>query len=237
MAFFTHRVDTNTKRGKWLMHRNDTADRPGPAAPGLSATLRDRTAGTHGAAEAAMRHDFGRADASAYLAVLRGLLVFHESVARFSWDTVASELDQDMATLVPVQSLRRDICSMAGQPASSGGSRRAGSQRPAPPILRDQLQGGREARVGAAYVAAGSVLGGRVIAAGLAAGDGRDFPRSFFASDGVDIRRRWRQFTTALDEFGEAGADPDRVVTGALGAFAFIGEILSSSAAPVAAAR
>jgi hypothetical protein len=44
-----------------------------------------------------MRLDFGRPDASEYLAVLNGLLIFHTAVAEFSRETVARELGPDIA--------------------------------------------------------------------------------------------------------------------------------------------
>ena len=50
---------------------------------------------------------------------------------------------------------------------------------------------------------------------------------SFFASDRLDLGRLWRQFKTALDVFGESGADSARVIAGALAAYALIRDILS----------
>ncbi len=66
-----------------------------------------------------------------------------------------------------------------------------------------------------------------MIAANLAASACRDFPRSFFASDGLDLGRLRRQFKAALDVFGESGADSARVTAGALGAYALIRDALS----------
>jgi hypothetical protein len=60
---------------------------------------------------------------------------------------------------------------------------------------------------------------GRVIAASGCA----DFPRSFFASDKLDL---WRHCTTALDVFGKSEAD-SAVIAGALAACALIRNILS----------
>jgi heme oxygenase len=164
-----------------------------------------------------MRLDFDRPDAAAYLALLTGLLDFHTAVAEFSGETVASELGPHLALLNRVQSLRFDIESMSMPPTPTTQRR---------PIVTHPLRGGREERIGAAYVAAGSVLGGRVIAAHLAASGCDEFPRSFFASDALDLGRQWREFKAALDGFGESGADSARVVAGAIAAFAFIRDIL-----------
>jgi heme oxygenase len=177
-----------------------------------------------------MRLDFGRPDASEYLIVLNGLLSFHTAVAEFSQETVAREFGSNVALLSRVASLRADIGSMSARlptPADDG------CASPPEPVLAHRLCGGREERIGAAYVAAGSVLGGRVIAASLAA-SGSEFPRSFFTSDWLDVGRLWREFKTALDDFGESGTDPARVVAGALAAFALIGDILNR---PVASQR
>lgn len=183
-----------------------------------------------------MRLDFGRPDASEYLAMLNSLLIFHTWVAEFSWRTVAGELDQDMAVLIRRKSLQADIQRMSKRIPASAGVARATGHRPEMPVIPHRLRGGREERIGAAYVAAGSVLGGRVIAARLAAGGGGDLPRSFFVADGLDLGRAWRQFQTALDRFGESGADPGRVVSGALAAFAlFRGILRVSDASPGAA--
>ncbi len=177
-----------------------------------------------------MRLDFSRPDASEYLAVLNGLLIFHTAVAEFSRETVAKELGADTALLNRTEALRADVASMSARlPAAE--------QVPAPhgPVFTNRLDGGREERIGAAYVAAGSVLGGRVIAADLAA-CGCDFPRAFFSSDGLDLGRHWRRFKTALDVFGESGADSARVVAGALAAFTLIRDILNrtdASSGPV----
>jgi heme oxygenase len=170
-----------------------------------------------------MRLDFGRPDASEYLAVLNGLLIFHTAVAEFSREAVERELGPDVALLSRTQALRADIRLMSERLPTAAEvcvfqSRSA---------FATQLRGGREERIGAAYVAAGSVLGGRVIAANLAASGCVDFPRSFFASDGLDVGRLWRHFKTALDVFGESGADSARVIAGALAAYALIRDILS----------
>ncbi len=180
-----------------------------------------------------MRLDFSHPDASEYLAVLNGLLIFHTVVAEFSLETVASELGsggEAIALLSRTDSLRADVSVMAARlPAEPGVSAR-------PSVVANRLRGGGEERIGAAYVAAGSVLGGRVIAARLAASGGDDLPRSFFACDGLDLGRLWRHFKTSLDDFGESGADTDRVTAGALAAFALIRDVLSQSAASTGAA-
>jgi len=194
----------------------------GSRGPGLARLLRDRTAQAHHAAEASMRLDFSRPDAAEYLAVLNGLLIFHTAVAEFSRETVARELGADTALLNRTEALRADVGLMSArlpaaeqvQPFHHG------------PVFANRLRGGREEKIGAAYVAAGSVLGGRVIAANLAA-SGCGFPRTFFASDGLDLGRRWRQFKTALDVFGESGADSGRVIAGALATYALIRDILN----------
>ncbi len=172
-----------------------------------------------------MRVDFGRPEASQYLAVLNGLLVFHTAVAEFSRETVGRELGPHVALLSRTQALRTDIRLMSRRLPAAADEACAfqGS-----PVVVTRLRGGREERIGAAYVAAGSVLGGRVIARNLAAsGCGGDFPRSFFASDGLDLGRLWRRFKIALDVFGEAGADSARVIAGALAAYALVGDILT----------
>ena len=171
-----------------------------------------------------MRLDFGRPDASEYLAVLNGLLIFHSAVAEFSRETVARELGPDVALLSRVQALRADIRLMSERLPAAADEARASHHGP---VFANQLCGGREERIGAAYVACGSVLGGRVIAANLAASGCGDFPRSFFASDRLDLGRLWRQFKTALDVFGESGADSARVIAGALAAYGLIRDILS----------
>lgn len=171
-----------------------------------------------------MRLDFGRPDASEYLAVLNGLLIFHTAVADFSRETVARELGPDVDLLSRTQALRADIRLMSERLPSAADEPCTFQNRP---VFATPLRGGREERIGAAYVAAGSVLGGRVIAANLAASGCGDFPRSFFASDGLDLGRLWRQFKTALDVFGESGADSARVSAGALAAYALIRDILS----------
>jgi heme oxygenase len=170
-----------------------------------------------------MRLDFGRPDASEYLAVLNGLLIFHTAVAEFSRETVARELGPDIALLSRAQALRADIRLMSERLPAAADEACASH----PPVFANQLRGGREEKIGAAYVAAGSVLGGRVIAANLAASGCGDFPRSFFASDRLDLGRLWRHFKTALDVFGESGADSARVIAGALAAYALIRDILS----------
>ncbi|WP_082956246.1 biliverdin-producing heme oxygenase [Mycobacterium sp. E787] len=194
-----------------------------PGGPGLSRILRQNTAQAHRAAEAAMRLDFRRPDASEYLAVLNGLLIFHTVVAEFSRETVARELGPDVTLLNREQALRADIRSMSERLPTAADDGCAVQSKP----VATRLRGGREERIGAAYVAAGSVLGGRVIAAQLAASGCGDFPRSFFASDTLDLGRLWRHFKAALDAFGESGADSARVVAGALTAFALIRDILS----------
>jgi heme oxygenase len=176
-----------------------------------------------------MRLDFGRPDASEYLAVLNGLLTFHTAVAEFSMQTVAEELGTDVALLSRVQALRADIRVMSERLSVAADEACALQSGP---VRTPQLCGGREERVGAAYVAAGSVLGGRVIAANLAKSGCSDFPRSFFASEGLDLGRLWRHFKTALDVFGESGADSARVIAGALAAYAFVRDILGGSNAP-----
>ncbi len=169
-----------------------------------------------------MRLDVGRPDASEYLAVLNGLLIFHTAVAEFSRETVAREFGPEVALLSRTQALRADIRLMSKQLPTA-----ADEVPQSRPAFTTQLRGGREERIGAAYVAAGSVLGGRVIAASLAASGCGDFPRSFFASEGLDIGRLWRRFKIALDVFGESGADSARVIAGALAAYALIRDILS----------
>lgn len=198
------------------------ASSPRAGGSGLSRTLRDRTAQAHRAAEAAISLDFGRSDAS-YLAVLNGLLVFHTAVAEFSGETVASEFGPDMTLLSRAQALRADIRLMSDRLAAAD---RAGAYQHGF-VVTNELRGGREERIGAAYVAAGSVLGGRVIAAQLAAHGCGDLPQSFFASDTLDLGRLWHDFKTALDDFGESGADSGRVIAGALAAFGLIRDLLS----------
>ena len=171
-----------------------------------------------------MRLDFGRPDASEYLAMLNGLLIFHTAVAEFSRDTVARELGPHLALLSRAQALRADITLMSKRVAPAADEARAFRSAP---VFANQLRGGREERIGAAYVAAGSVLGGRVIARNLAASGCGDFPRSFFASDSLDLGRLWRHFKTALDDFGDSRADSARVIAGALAAYALIHDILS----------
>ncbi len=166
-----------------------------------------------------MRLDFSDPDPSEYLAVLNGLLIFQTAVAEFSREAVARELGPDMALMSRARALRADIRSMSQRLQIADDEAQSG------PVVATQLRGGREEKIGAAYVAAGSALGGRVIAANLAACG--DFPRSFFAADGLDIGRLWRDFKTALDVFGESGADPDRVISGALAAYALVGDVLS----------
>ncbi len=181
-----------------------------------------------------MRLDFARPDASEYLAVLNGLLIFHTAVAEFSRETVARELGPDIALLNRAQALRADIRLMSEQvPAAAGEACALQSG----PVFANRLRGGREERIGAAYVAAGSVLGGRVIAANLAASGCGDFPRSFFASDRLEVGRLWRHFKAALDDFGQSGADSARVIAGALAAFALIRDILSRPDASPGAMR
>jgi heme oxygenase len=171
-----------------------------------------------------MRLDFGHPDASEYLAVLNGLLVFHTAVAEFSRETVARELGPDVTLLSRAQALRADIGSMSERLPAAADEACVSHHGP---VLANQLRGGREERIGAAYVAAGSVLGGRVIAANLTACGCGDFPRSFFAAERLDLGRLWCDFKTALDDFGESGADCARVIAGALAAFALIRDILS----------
>lgn len=171
-----------------------------------------------------MRLDFRRPAASEYLAVLEGLLIFHSAVAEFSRETVARELGPDVALLSREQALRTDIRLMSERLPAAADETCAFQRGPA---SAPELRGGREERIGAAYVAAGSVLGGRVIAANLAASACGDFPRSFFACDTLDLGRLWRHFKTALDVFGESGADSARVIAGALAAYALVRDILS----------
>jgi len=180
-----------------------------------------------------MRLDFGRPEAPEYLAVLNGLLTFHTAVADFSLETAARELGPDIALLSRTQALRADIRLMSERLPDATDEARVSHHGQ---VFANQLCGGREERVGVAYVAAGSVLGGRVIAANLAACGCGDFPRSFFASEGLDLGRQWRRFKTALDDFGEAGADSGRVVAGALAAFGLIRDILSDPDASTGAA-
>jgi heme oxygenase len=176
-----------------------------------------------------MRVDFRRPDALEYLAVLNGLLIFHTAVADFSREAVAKELGPSVALLSRTQALQGDIRLMSGR-LSTTVEKACAFRSSAVPAA--QLRGGCEERIGAAYVAAGSVLGGRVIAANLAASECGDFPRSFFASDGLDLGRLWRHFKTALDAFGESGVDSTRVIAGALAAYALVHEVLSRPNAP-----
>jgi len=53
-----------------------------------------------------------------------------------------------------------------------------------------------------------------------------DFPRSFFASDRLDLGRLWRHFTTALNDFGESESD-SAVIAGEPAAYALIRDILN----------
>ncbi|BBY65741.1 hypothetical protein MHEL_39840 [Mycolicibacterium helvum] len=171
-----------------------------------------------------MRLDFGRLDAPGYLTVLNGLLVFHTAVAEFSRETIAQELGPNVALLCRELSLRADIGLMSQwSPAAADD----GCPPQPGPVFADRLRGGRDERIGAAYVAAGSVLGGRIIAANLAASGGRVFPRSFFNADGLDVGRLWHDFKMALDDFGTSGADSARVIAGALAAYALFSDLLS----------
>ena len=208
------------------MDEAERAHQPRVGRSALSGILRDHTADAHRAAEAAMSVDFCRPGASEYLAVLKGLSIFHAAVAQFSRETVARELGPDLVALHRGPALRTDIRLMSQRVTDSAEGASARSREPEGPIVTKQLRGGREERIGAAYVAAGSVLGGRLIAARLTAGPGSDFPRSFFASEGLDVGRLWRRFKTALDAFGESGADPARVTAGALAAFTLIRDVL-----------
>jgi heme oxygenase len=212
------------------MHgRSEWTPSPRSGGSGLAGLLRQRTAHAHRAAESAMRLDFQHPDPSDYLAVLNSFMAFHTAVAEFSDETVASELGSDMALPSRRHALRADITSMSQRLPAAGGMACESNRSPDGPVPAHQLRGGREERIGAAYVAAGSVLGGRVIAANLAASrSGGDFPRSFFASEGLEVGRLWRQFRTALDDFGESGTDTTRVIAGALAGFALIREILSA---------
>lgn len=176
-----------------------------------------------------MRLDFDRPDPTEYLAVLTALRTFHNAVAEFSWETVSRELGQDMAVLIRGQALTTDIRLMSKRLQASGGVARGALRGSDAAVEPNQLRGGREEKVGAAYVAAGSVLGGRVIAARLVAGGFGDFPRSFFNSHDLELGQIWREFKTALDAFGESGADSGRVIAGALAAFSLIRAILNSA--------
>ncbi len=169
--------------------------------------------------------DFDRLDASNYLKLLNGLLIFHTAVAKFSQATVTRELGVELAPFSRVPALRADIelCSER-QPTIAAGACAPGRGLDTA-AFAGRLRGGREARIGASYVAAGSVLGGRVIAANLAASE-CDFPRSFFASDQLDYGRLWRDFKAALDDFGASGVDFAQVIAGALTAFALVRDIL-----------
>lgn len=159
--------------------------------------------------------------------MLNGLLVFHTAVAEFSRETVAKELGSVTALLSRGQALRADIRLMTeGLRASADDVYDSG--QPGGRSFGNKLGGGTEERIGAAYVAAGSVLGGRMIAANLVASGHGDFPHSFLASDGLDVGRVWRDFKAALDEFGGAGADRARVISGALAAFGLICDIFSA---------
>ncbi len=171
-----------------------------------------------------MRLDFGRPDASEYLAMLKCLLIFHTEVVEFSRETVARALGPDTALLIRAQALPADIGLTAERLPATADDACASHHGP---VFANQLRGGREKRIGAAYVAAGSVLGGRLVAANVAASGCGDFPRSFFASDSLGLGRLWRRFKTALDVFCESGADSARVIAGALAAYALIRCILS----------
>lgn len=180
--------------------------------------------------------DFARCGAWEYLAVLNGLLVFHTAVAEFSRETIASELGPHVALLSRAQALRADIRLMSQRLSETDEARVSRPSRDRAALVVGQLSGGREERVGAAYVAAGSVLGGRVIAANLAAA-GCDFPRSFFASTGLEPGWHWHRFKTALDVFGESGADSGQVVAGALAAFGLVRDILKRTDTAPGASR
>lgn len=175
-----------------------------------------------------MPPDLVRCGAWKYLAVLNGLLVFHKAVAEFSGETIASELGPDIALLSRAQELRADIRLMLPRLSQSDRAKGSRPGRDWPALAAEQLSGGSEERVGAAYVAAGSVLGGRVIAANLDAA-GYDYPRSFFASTELEPGWHWHRFKAALDVFGESGVDSGRVVAGALAAFGLVGDILKST--------
>lgn len=168
------------------------------------------------------------ADAGEYLVALKGLLAFHVAVGNFSRRTVANELGPHAALLTRTRALRSDIRLMSAKVPATDGARAEGRSADHPADIANRLSGGREERVGAAYVAAGSALGGRILVAGLAAG-GADFPRTFLAGNGLDVGRLWRRFTTALNIFGDSGVDITRVVAGAVAAFQLVSDILDWS--------
>lgn len=171
-----------------------------------------------------MRLDLDHPDPSQYLAVLNGMLAFHTAVVEFSRESVEQALGPNTALLSRGQALRADISLMSQRLGVTTDQDCAAAGRPG---LPNQLRGGPEERIGAAYVAAGSVLGGRVIAANLSAAGCVDWPQSFLAADGLDLGRRWRDFKAALDRFGTSGADCARVIAGAEAAFTLIRDILS----------
>ncbi len=124
--------------------------------------------------------------------------------AEFSRITVARELGPNVALLSRTQALRADIRLMLARchprPMRSALFRAGLSLRITMRRSRGEDRGGVRR--------AGSVLGGRVIAANLAASGCCDFPRSFFASDRLDLGRLWRHFKTALDVSANPGRTP-----------------------------
>jgi heme oxygenase len=72
---------------------------------------------------------------------------------------------------------------------------------------------------GCAYVLEGATLGGRHITQMLSGTDIPDGARTFFRSYGAAVGERWKEFTSALEAFGEKG-DETEIVEAARETFA-----------------
>ncbi|HEY8590220.1 MAG TPA: biliverdin-producing heme oxygenase, partial [Naasia sp.] len=152
-----------------------------------------------------------------YVRLLTRLAAFHAAIEAElddpRWRSRFTALGVDLAAHRRSALLTQDLAAL-------------GAKAPAPgePI---GIAGFEEA-LGTLYVVEGSTLGGKYLAPQIAEAV-PDAPVAFFRSEGRGHPRPWQALKAAVDNFGEAAGDGDRVVEGARRAFGAFGERLAST--------
>lgn len=150
-----------------------------------------------------------------YVSLLTGLLAFHAAVEAEldGWRTSFAELGVDLAAYRRSGLLRRDLADLGAAAPAAGA-----------PL---GVAGFAEA-LGVLYVVEGSTLGGTYLAPRIAV-NVPEAPVAFFRGEGRGHPRPWHALKAAVDRFGEAAGDADRVLAGARQAFGAFGDRLAST--------
>lgn len=194
-----------------------------PAAPGLAAVLRTRTAAAHEAAEVAFDLPARLASRAGYadlLVLLRGFYRPLEAALAglTGWDRLTP----------PVDLAARRRAALIGADLAALGVVVPAPDRTQPhalPVLRSLAQG-----LGCLYVLEGSALGGRIVARQARATLGEDLPVAFFANpEGPHLGTGWKALQAALDAYGLAAGEPScgAAVLAAQQTFAALGDHLA----------